>query len=82
MGRWVFWLVFLGLLCKAGSARAQSEFDCMIEAKQAIEIRSPVEAMIESVRVKRGDPVTKGQILVTLESGPERASFALAHAGL
>jgi RND family efflux transporter MFP subunit len=61
-----------------GSARAQSDYDCMIEAKQAIEIRSPVEAMIESVRVKRGDAVTKGQILVTLESGPERAAFALA----
>jgi RND family efflux transporter MFP subunit len=55
-----------------------AEFDCMIEARQSIEIRSPVEAMIESVRVKRGDPVTKGQILVTLESGPERAAFALA----
>lgn len=55
-----------------------AEYDCMIEARQAIEIRSPVEAMIESVRVKRGDWVTKGQILVTLESGPERAAFALA----
>jgi RND family efflux transporter MFP subunit len=30
------------------------------------------------VRVKRGDSVTKGQVLVTLESGPERAAFALA----
>lgn len=52
----------------------------MIEARQAIEIRSPVEAMIESVRVRRGDSVTKGQILVTLESGPERAALALAQA--
>lgn len=59
-------------------AAAQSEYDCMIEPRQAIEIRSPVEAMIESVRVKRGDPVTKGQILVTLNSGPERAAYALA----
>lgn len=66
-------------LSPAGFALAQqAEYDCMIEAKQNVEIRSPVEAMIESVRVKRGDAVTKGQVLVTLESGPERASFALA----
>lgn len=64
------------LLFSAGAAAA--EFDCMIEARQSIEIRSPVEAMIESVRVKRGDAVTKGQVLVTLESGPERAALALA----
>src|SRR5262245_10243344 len=78
MRKLVYPPVFVALLLGAGSTRAQSEYNCMIEAKQAIEIRSPVEAMIESVRVKRGDPVTKGQILVTLESGPERAAFALA----
>lgn len=78
MGRLGFLLLVIAMLSGVAPARAQAEFDCMIEAKQAIEIRSPVEAMIESVRVKRGDPVTKGQILVTLESGPERASFALA----
>jgi RND family efflux transporter MFP subunit len=66
------------LLAAPAAFAAALEHDCMIEARQNIEIRSPVEAMIESVRVKRGDPVTKGQILVTLESGPERASLALA----
>jgi RND family efflux transporter MFP subunit len=55
-----------------------AEFDCMIEARQMVEIRSSVEAVIESVRVQRGDPVKKGQVLVTLESGPERAALALA----
>jgi RND family efflux transporter MFP subunit len=59
-------------------ARAASEHDCMIEARQHVEIRSPVEAVIEAVRVKRGDFVAKGQVLVTLESGPERAALALA----
>jgi RND family efflux transporter MFP subunit len=54
------------------------EFDCMIEARQSVEIRSSVEAVIESVRVRRGDLVKRGQVLVTLESGPERAALALA----
>ena len=62
----------------AASALAASEHDCMILPRQQIEIRSPVEAMIESVRVRRGDLVTKGQVVATLESGPERAALALA----
>jgi RND family efflux transporter MFP subunit len=78
MARLALRLAFIGALLGAESALAQTEFDCIIEAKQNVEIRSPVEAMIESVRVKRGDAVTKGQIIVTLESGPERAAFALA----
>jgi RND family efflux transporter MFP subunit len=75
-----FFLACTSALLFADPATAQSEYDCMIEARQNIEIRSPVEAMIESVKVRRGDSVTKGQILVTLESGPERAAFQLAKA--
>jgi len=55
-----------------------ADYDCMIEARQTIEIRSPVEAIIESVKVRRGDHITRGQVLVTLESGPERAGYELA----
>lgn len=55
-----------------------ADYDCMIEARQSIEIRSPVEAIIESVKVSRGDRVARGQVLVTLESGPERAAYELA----
>ena len=74
---------FFTLLCAAVSllpARAAwaAEYDCMIEARQNVEIRSPVEAVIESVKVRRGDLVSRGQVLVTLESGPERAALALA----
>jgi RND family efflux transporter MFP subunit len=69
------------LLCAASlfaASATASEFDCMIEARQTVEIRSSVEAVIESVKVQRGGVVTKGQILATLESGPERAGLALA----
>jgi len=67
------------LVLQPGPAPAQTgEFDCIIEARQTIEIRSSVEAVIESVKVQRGDLVRKGQVLATLESGPERAALALA----
>jgi RND family efflux transporter MFP subunit len=61
----------------AGAANA-AEYDCLIEARQKVDIRSPVEAVIESVQVQRGDLVRKGQIIATLESGPERAALELA----
>ena len=63
------------LLTRAAHA---AEFDCLIEARQQVEIRSPVEAVIESVQVQRGDLVKKGQVIATLESGPERAALELA----
>lgn len=79
MNNSLLFLACMGALACAGTAFGQAEnYDCVIQARQNIEIRSPVEATIASVRVKRGDWVTKGQILATLESGPERASFALA----
>jgi RND family efflux transporter MFP subunit len=57
---------------------ADQDFDCLVEARSTVEIRSPVEGLIEQVHVARGDPVRRGQVLVTLESGPERAALALA----
>ena len=71
-------LAFAGGILAAGPAQPASDFECMIEARQQVEIRSPVEAVIESIKVRRGDIVSKGMVLVTLESGPERASLALA----
>jgi RND family efflux transporter MFP subunit len=66
----------------AGSAAAQPgiapEYDCLIEARQALDIRSPVEGVIESVHVQRGASVKKGQTLAMLSSGPERAALDLA----
>ncbi len=54
------------------------EFDCLIEARQSVEVRSSVEAVIEKIHVKRGDFVRKGQVLVSLESGAEKAGLELA----
>jgi RND family efflux transporter MFP subunit len=68
----------LAFLLPLPALAQQLEHDCMIEARQAIEIRSPVEAVIEQVKVRRGDAVTRGQVLVELASGPERAALALA----
>ncbi len=67
----------LAAVLATSSAFAQ-EFDCIIEARQNVDIRSPVEGLIENVAVERGQVIRKGQVLVQLESGPERASLAIA----
>jgi RND family efflux transporter MFP subunit len=53
-------------------------FDCLIEPWQAVEIRSPVEGIIEKVTVQRGDSIRKGQVLVELQSGVERSAVESA----
>src|SRR5262245_54217419 len=63
------------------AARAQAgEYDCLIEAYETVDVRSPVEALIASIPVRRGDLVKKGQIVVQLESAAERAALDLAKA--
>ncbi len=69
-----------GLLAlAAGPAAAQSAgFDCLIEASQTLDIRSPVTGLIERVHARRGEAVKRGAPLVTLESTVERAAAELS----
>jgi RND family efflux transporter MFP subunit len=62
----------------AAAAAHANEYDCLIEARQALDIRSPVEGVIEAVHVQRGQRVSRGQLLASLYSGPERAQLDLA----
>ena len=55
-----------------------ADFDCVIEPKQVLEVRSPIEGLIERVNVDRGDLVRKGQELVILDTTVERAQAAIA----
>lgn len=54
------------------------DFDCVIEPKQVIELRSPLEGLIERVQVDRGDFVRMGQELVVLDTSLERVQAAIA----
>lgn len=61
-----------------GIARAEPKYECLIEPAQAVEIRSPVIGLLEKVHVRRGDRVSKGQVVAALESNAERAAADLA----
>ena len=72
--------VFAGLMACSFSAKAQpaEEYECLIEARQAVDVRSPVEGVIESVLVQRGQFIKRGALLAKLASGPEIAALNLA----
>ena len=54
--------------------------NCVIEPKQMIKVNTAVNGIISTVNVQRGDFVTQGQIVATLESAVEKTSVALASA--
>jgi RND family efflux transporter MFP subunit len=57
---------------------AAAGYDCLVEPWQVVEVRTAVEGIIQQVHVQRGDAVRKGQMLVELQSGPERAAVESA----
>ncbi len=54
------------------------DFDCIIEPRKTIDIRAAREGLIEKVWVERGDTVKVGQVLITLDSGVEKAALDAA----
>ncbi len=54
--------------------------DGLIEPYLIVKIGSPVAGILETVKVDRGDMVTAGQVLATLQSGVEKATMELARA--
>lgn len=62
----------------AGAAAPRAGFDCLIEPRQTVELRSPVEGLIARVLVDRGGWVKRGQVLVELDTQVEQATLAQA----
>lgn len=69
-------LAALGLA--AAWPAAANPYDCLIHPNQTVELRSPVEGLIDKVLVQRGDRVRAGQVLVQLESSAEGSAVQLA----
>lgn len=54
------------------------EHDCVLEPRMTVDVRAPVEGLIEQVFVDRGDRIRAGQTLLVLDSGLEKANFEQA----
>lgn len=73
-------LLAVAHVATASAPATAQGFDCLIEANASVPVAFPVEGLVETVRVDRGDLVTAGQVLATLESSVEKASVLLAKA--
>jgi RND family efflux transporter MFP subunit len=73
-------LRFIGGICGLSfSLQAlPAAYDCLVEPMQAIDVGSPVVGLLDKVHVRRGDRVSSGQVLATLESRAEQAAAELA----
>ena len=74
-----FTTIVLGMLISVAYAiqvRA-AEFDCVIEPKQVLEIRSPLEGLVMKVNADRGELVRKGQELAVIDTSVDRAQAAI-----
>lgn len=56
----------------------QAAYSCLIEPAQTIELASPVTGLLDKVHVKRGDRVSKGQVIAQLEARAEQAAAELS----
>ncbi|MEQ8496901.1 MAG: efflux RND transporter periplasmic adaptor subunit [Gammaproteobacteria bacterium] len=66
------------LLLAHAVVAAAEPYPCLIEPAEVVELRSPVDGVIETVTVRRGDVLEKGQTLVVLQSDVQRAAAELA----
>lgn len=71
-------LALLLLTLFGGGLSRAADYDCLVEPYQNLEISSAVIGVVDKVGVKRGDRVSKGQVLFTLESNVEAAAAELA----
>ena len=71
--------VYIALAAFAGAGTASaSDFDCVIQPRQILEIRSPIDGLLQRVVVDRGQKVTKGQEIAYLDTTVERVALESA----
>ncbi len=81
MKRWLGLTLLLIFVCSAPVWAADlPPFEGLIEPKELVGFSTQVAGILETVLVERGDKVRRGQVLVRLKSGVERAAVRVAEA--
>ena len=66
------------VLVTAASIATAAELECLVEPRQVVELKAPVDGLISRITVDRGDFVKKDQVLVELDAGVDRSRLDLA----
>ena len=77
---WMALFAWLGWHGGMESLTLAGELACVMKPFMEVSIGPPVEGIIHTVHVDRGDWITKDQVLVTLEASVEEATVALTKA--
>jgi len=73
------WTISISL--QAGEVLVENNrFDCVIEPSEIVSLGSSASGVLVEVNVKRGERVTKGQLVARIESRVEEATVELARA--
>lgn len=72
---------FLAILifCSVSLASKAEPLPCLLQPDESVELGSPVSGVISEIFVERGDRVTAGQLIATLEAGVELRGVQLAN---
>ncbi|CTQ56508.1 Cation efflux system protein CzcB [Roseibium album] len=72
-------LLAIVFLIKPLSAQELSErvFDCVMDPAETVRVGSPFSGLLDSVEVRRGDRVEKGQVVARLNSSIARSTYDL-----
>ncbi len=76
--KWIGPILAAAWLVSFAGAAAAAELRCILEPSEDIAVSSQVPGIIEEFAVERGDRITKGQVLVRLKAGVEKAQAELA----
>ncbi len=65
------------VMAPAAAMAADPSFDCVIDPSEVVKLGSPITGVLAEVKVNRGDIVTRGQPVASLESSIEAATVRL-----
>jgi RND family efflux transporter MFP subunit len=65
------------LMAATATADAAESFDCVIDPSETVKLGSPITGVLAEVLVQRGDVVTRGKPVATLESSIEASTVRL-----
>lgn len=68
----------LALLVAAQLVAEAADFDCVIEPRQVVELRTASPGIIVSIKANRGEKVATGSVLVEIDPALDRATAVIA----
>lgn len=71
------WMLMVAATTAVSPAQA-TDLDCLIQPRETVTVATPVEGILDQVRVDRGSVVERGEVLAVLESSVERHAVAIA----